>query len=117
MGESLLGVGAPRQLFERNIYDDASQTKASIHTVILVMISAIVFVVVIAMYDVVRNYIKDYYAKIELEDHRGELPTKDIVEAELANRENLQSSLVFALFCLVTGVILIPLLIILDQKI
>lgn len=110
-------MGSPRQLFERNMYDDAGQSRASIHTVILVMISAILFVTIIAMYDVVRNFIKDYYAKTELEVHRNELPTEDIIEAELANRENLQSSIVFALFSLITALIFIPLLIMLDKKI
>jgi len=126
---SLVGVAEPirfmglsdrperAELGERNIHPIKEEdSKRYSHTIIIIVISAIIFVTVVAIYDVLRNYINNYYASRALRDPLSTNTVQDISRTETANRSNFVSSLIFALVCVLVALVLIPLLIHLDRK-
>jgi hypothetical protein len=76
------------------------------HTIIIIFISAIIFVTVISMYDVARNIINYYYAKKVLTDKTIHNDPKNILNTLTVNKNKLNSSVIFSLFCILTGSIM-----------
>lgn len=118
LSESLLGIGTTRPILRSPRYINRSLSSRlnpeevegthgeSINKLILtVIISAIIFVTFVALYDVLKNYINNHYARIALEDPRAENSEHDIIKTEIANQESLISSMVFAGVCIVIAVI------------
>jgi len=94
-----------------------NQSSKIVDTIIAVLISAFIFVTLISIYDVIRNAINNYYASITLNDPRIGNKPQDIISTEIANEERLLSSAVFAIFCMISSVILISFLVFLwSQK-
>lgn len=95
--EALLGTADPvnvldfnqenvdSSLFEEETHSPELKKSNIRYTIILVIITAIVFVTIIAIYDVFRSLINSY----------------------VANNDVLKTNFWFALFCVVTGIILI----------
>jgi len=118
---SLLGTGDPvkylpeaRSEEPRNIYRRIHGSERKItpnsYTIILIVISALIFITVVAVFDVVRNAINNYYAKKALKDPRSNNTKRDIERAVIANKNNFYSSVTFAFITLFISIILIPLL-------
>ena len=128
LSESLLGVGDPvkfdtglrdiradKDYFERNVKVRREDSPKGWSTVILVIISAIIFVSIIAIYDCIRSYINGRYARASLEDPRSNNEIDNIIRTEIANENSLKSSITFAFLAIITGIILIPCLVIISS--
>lgn len=101
----------PNELYARRVHRPLDRTENMKYTIVIVMISALIFVTVIAIYDVIRNAINNYYANIALLDPNSHNDPDDIERTQIANNNELWSSMVFAAVCLVSAIILIILLI------
>lgn len=112
---ALLGIAANQDSFtdiSRN--DDSYQggtynprNKNLKYTLIVIVISAIIFVTIVSIYDTIRTVIKNYYAKIALTDPMSNNTKEDIDRTIVSNHDALKANFFFSLFCLVTGIILI----------
>jgi hypothetical protein len=100
-----------RSLFEREIHGSREQKASIKYTLIIIVISAIIFVTVIAIYDVFRNIIIDYFAKMALEDPRSHNRKQEIESTIIANNDAFKASIAFSLFCIITAIILVYILI------
>ena len=102
-------------LYRRGIAPDDSTTSSTSTSsnrtiMIITIISAILFIIVVSYYDIVRNWINNYYAKLALEDPLANNTTDDINSTLIANYQSLIASIVFAIFCTISGVIAIYIL-------
>lgn len=117
LSESLVGVADPAKFTDpfrnesREIHAGLPKGDTLKYTLIIVIISAIIFVTVIAIYDIIRNYINNKYAKISLENPDSGNTPQQIQSTLIANSNQLISSFVFALICIILALILIPILI------
>lgn len=106
-------------LSEKHIHGPSKEettNATNIYTIILVIISAIIFVTVVSIYDIIRALITNYYAKKTLEDPVSNNTTEDIERTLLANNNAFYASFVFAGICVLTAVIFIPLLLYLYKR-
>ncbi len=116
-GESSIGVGSTPPIIEdyvsvrenayysRHIHGPTESNNK--RTILIVIISAIIFVTMISIYDIFRNIITNYYAREALENPNSHNSEEDIERALIANKENLNASIVFSIFCIVMAIILI----------
>jgi hypothetical protein len=116
-GQALLGASQGVQfdddsLFDRRISGPRQTVRSTKGTLIIVIISAIIFVTIVAIYDVIRNSINNYYAKIALTNTQAQNTTQYINSNLIANTQALISSIVFAIVCIITAIIFIPVLVI-----
>jgi len=131
LGTALLGTGEPvrfraaeENIFERGIpgrEDIYARThgkskKSYSKTILLVVISAVIFVTAVAIYDVFRSWITNYFARKTLEDPREKNASDDIRKTEIANHNTYLSNVTFAVFTLLIAAIAIPTAIYLIQK-
>lgn len=107
--ETFTDVSRNDDSYEGGTYNPRSRDLK--YTIIVIFISAIIFVTIVSIYDVIRTIIKNYYAKIALEDPISNNKQEDIDRTIVSNYDALKSSFFFSLFCLVTGIILIYFLI------
>lgn len=101
----------PNELYEKRIHGKIDRSESIKYTIIIVIVSAIIFVTVIAIYDIIRNGINNYYASIALNDVNSHNTPEQIEQTEIANSNSLWSSMVFALLCLISAVVFIVILI------
>jgi len=80
------------------------------YTIIIVIISAIIFVTVIACYDIIRALTNNYFASLALENPGSNNTQEDIERVKIANSNQLWSTMAFAGICLGISLILLPLL-------
>lgn len=119
LSSALTGVIEPSKILdikERNLDADVPekiyrQKNRNIYTLIIIIMSAIIFVTIISIYDIIRNVINNYYANISLNDPNSHNNQDDIERTIIANNNELWSSIVFAIICLLSSIIFIPLLI------
>jgi hypothetical protein len=116
---SLLGSSDPvkfsdplrfeKRLVERNIH---GSTKVSTieYTLIIIVISAIIFVTVVAIYDIFRSMSYNYYANLSLLNPESNNTLEDIQRTLIVNQGSLKANITFAIFCIVLALALIPLL-------
>lgn len=97
-------------LYERRIHGPEEPKINIRYTIIIVIISAIIFVTVISIYDIFRNLISNYFAKITLNDPNSHNTQEQINTTLISNHGLLISSIIFSLFCIVTGTIIIYIL-------
>jgi hypothetical protein len=109
INQSLLGVARPRDL--RTLTERRLSGGKKSGVVIAVIVSAIIFVTVISIYDVIRNLFNAYYTKIALEDPRSQNTPQQINSTNIANKQALYASIAFSAFCIITSIILVYLLI------
>jgi ABC-type Fe3+ transport system permease subunit len=101
-----------RDLYGRKIHSPSENKYTKIkYTIVIVILSAIIFVTVIAIYDVLRNAINNYYANIALNDTNSHNTPEDIQRTTIANENALWSSMIFATVCIITAIILILIII------
>lgn len=128
LSQSLLGagntVGLSKATFNQNdtlyadhIHGPARRNETSDEhnsknngVMILIIISAIIFVTIVSIYDVIRNAFNNYYAAKALEDPRANNAEADINRTLIANYQALIASIVFCGFCIFTGLILLYIL-------
>ena len=111
-GSAILGAGldyrpADEKLFERRMHGTDTDLA---HTVIIIIVSALLFVTVIALFDLIKAFITYYYLAGESEDK--ELKYKDYEKKRIRKSagDSLRSSAYFAALCIVITIILVPLL-------
>lgn len=102
---------ADKSLTDRRIHAGRDKTQTIRYTLIIIVISAIIFVTVIAIYDVLRIVITNFYAKAALTDPKAQVTPTDLTRTLIANYESFLATLVFALIAIFLALILIPILI------
>lgn len=126
LGVSLFGTADPakfsdpfradvdfdQSIYSRGLHGPTRRTKDSSikYTIFIIIISAIIFVTAVSIYDVFRNLINSYFAKLALQDPKSHNKPEDIERSIIANRDSLISSVFFAGFCLIIALIFVPLL-------
>lgn len=111
LSSALSGTVEPNELYERRIHAPSDKIQQLLYTILIVIISALIFVTVIAIYDVLRNTINNYYANIALLDPNSHNTPEEIERTQIANYNALISSLAFAASCLITALILIVIIV------
>jgi hypothetical protein len=95
-------ISREENLFDKRIHGlQEKQSKIS-YTLIIIIVSAIIFVTIVSIYEVIRTVIKNYYAKIALTD-----PMSNNKQTIVSNYDALKANFYFSLFCVVTGIVLI----------
>ena len=114
---ALSGTIEPTKFFEHDKYLEERHIHGSSHTaeslrftIIIIIISAILFVTIIAIYDIVRIGIINHYANKSLHDKRSQNNREDIERTIVANENSFWASIAFATFCIISAVILVFLL-------
>lgn len=119
--QSLLGVGANPDLIdttkfiekdyvERAHYlgkEGGSNNNNATRIILTIIISAIIFVTIVSIFDVFRNAINNYYAKKALLDPKSGNTQQEIDSTLIANHEGLISSIIFAVLCVIISIIVI----------
>jgi len=98
-------------IYSKRIHEPTDRTKSIKYTILIVIISAIIFVTVIAIYDVIRSIIDNHYAHLALIDKNSHNTPEDIERTQIANENALWAHIVFASICIVSAIILICLLV------
>ena len=121
-GVSLLGAADPIK-FTDPMRTESNETsvEGKIHrgkqshsikyTIIVVIISALIFVAVISLFDVIRSFIVSYFASIAFNNPLSGLTPLTIEQNRISNEETRRASIVFALICVFLALILIPILV------
>ena len=119
---ALLGVADPGKfvdvsriestpLSERGISAPRTSSRSTfVYTIVIVIISAIIFVAMISIYDIFRNSINNVYARKALINPDSGNRPQDISATLIANRNALISSGIFCLICIMIAIVSIPLL-------
>ncbi len=81
-----------------------------------IVISAIIFLTIIAIYNVINTAIDNYYSNIALNDPNSNNTQEEIDRTNIANYYGLISTIVYALVCLIISIILVPILFIIMQN-
>src|SRR5438105_15887759 len=99
-----------KALYQRKIgIESRSSNSPSLkYTLILIIISAIIFVTIVSLYDVLRNFISKTYATATLNDPISHNLPEQIEATLLANNNAFYASLTFAGTCLLLAIVLIP---------
>jgi len=125
---SLLGIGAPRfdqnyiatnklQDFSRSIGSRPKEKEKNnlntnyVKIMLVTIVSAIIFILAVAIYDVIREIINNYYSKKIIEDPEYEATDKEKNREIIKERYSLISTIVFALVVLISAIVLIPIII------
>lgn len=98
-------------LYSRRIHGPANKPQALRHTIIIVIISAIIFVTTVALYDVIRNAINVYFANLALTDPNSHNTPEEIENVQISNQNALWSSMVFAAVCILIAICLLYIII------
>lgn len=113
--QSLLGVGASPNTFDLDLRD-TDQLYGKLHgsskknTIVVIIVSALIFITVISLFDIARNLIHNKYAKRALTDPRTKLTKTDITNTLIANHDGLLASIAFSTFCIIITVIVLYLI-------
>ncbi len=107
------GENAPSYSNTNN--NNKSQPSSITYASIIIIISALIFVTVISIFDVARNKINNFYAKKALVDPRSGNTSQQIISTLIANTNTWKSSVAFSVFAVISSVILIPMLITLSN--
>jgi len=102
---SLLGVST--QFIERDNPIRQSRGAGSATSLIMIFVSAVIFVTMVAIFEVLKNAINNYYAEIALNDPDVNNTPEDILTTTTANRYGLISSFVFAVICVIIAIIVL----------
>jgi len=109
-------VDVARKDVDKNYYEKkihATQDKGTHiqYTIIIIIISAIIFVTVISIYDIFRSLITNFFAKEALTNPKSQNTQIEIERTLISNQDALYANIWFALFCLLSAIILIWILI------
>lgn len=100
-----------KNLSDRDIHSNIDSQTSILKTIIVIFISAIIFITVISIYDVLRNYIIYYYNEQTLYDSQSEYTNVYIRQQFVSNKNIMLSSIVFSLICIFSSIILILILV------
>ena len=100
-----------KSYYERRLHGSEEKQNNIKYTLIIIVISAIIFVTVIAIYDIFRSLITNYFAQIALVDPNSHNSEEDIENTIIANDQSFWATFVFAIFCIVVAIILIYILV------
>lgn len=95
----------------RDIHGSSDHKEAMKYTIIIIIISAIIFVTTVAIYNLIQNIITVYYSNITAGDPRSMNTDDDIIKILLANHFSTEASIAFAVFCIISAIVVIPFLI------
>jgi ABC-type Fe3+ transport system permease subunit len=108
---SLLGTGTLTNfeiIEERPIH--ASPATHNKHLITIIVLSAILFITIVAFYDIIKVMVNNYWANIALNDINSNNTPEEIQRSLVANADRLQATFIFALICLIIAFIFVPLL-------
>uniref|UniRef100_A0A6C0LSF5 Uncharacterized protein n=1 Tax=viral metagenome TaxID=1070528 RepID=A0A6C0LSF5_9ZZZZ len=115
LSSALLGFGEPIELpsspkendsiYSKGIHKGRALDISIKYDLMMIIISAIIFVTIISMYDVIRNIIGSYFAKKALFNPIVAHNINDINSTLIANRKTLMSSIIFASMCVIISLI------------
>lgn len=96
-------------LIDRDIHGvrENNSKNRGLSTLIIVILSAMIFVTIIAIFDVFKNAINNYYAARALKNPKAGNSQQDINSTLIANTEGLTASVIFAILCIVLTLIAI----------
>jgi hypothetical protein len=117
LAPSLLGVGEPTKFMDLNALDRprldvhpfSSQSKQ--YAVVLVVASAIIFVTAVAVYECIRVAIQYTFVKDALSKNAQGTSNMDVQKA------NLIGTIIFAVFCIGSAIIVIPMLLAMSPRV
>jgi len=102
---------SPGELYFRRMHGSANINQTTQYTIILIIVSAIIFVTVVSLYDIIRTGMNTYFANRALTDPNSHDTAEDIERTMIANMNALWSSIAFAFIALALAVIfLLPLM-------
>jgi hypothetical protein len=104
---SVFGVSDPSNL---DLYGRRMRGPSPSNTLALILISAILFIAVISLYDVLKIMVSNEYATRALLNPNSHNSPNDIERTLIANTEMQRASLVFSCICVGLAIVLIPLL-------
>lgn len=84
--------------------------------ILITVISAIIFITAVAIYDVIRIFISNHFSSKVVEDPNFDSTEEEATREKIKERYSLISGLSFALFSLIVAIILIPLIVRYLQK-
>jgi hypothetical protein len=90
---------------------ESSKNSTTKNNLLLIVMSAIISVAIISVYDVFRNAINNYYAEAALRDPKSNNTQSDIDSAVIDNQKGLIASVVFGIFCVIVAIILVVILV------
>ena len=111
IADDALAFNPEKELYERRFHESTKKSSSIISTIIVIFISAILFVTIIAAYDILRNYIRNYYTKKTLLNKQFKTDPKDIRNTLITNEESLTSTIVFFIACFIIAIIFLPIFI------
>lgn len=76
-------------------------------TVLIVIITAIIFIIIVSYFDVIRNIINSYYISKSLRDSHADNNEQDIIRTEIGDQNGVAASVVFAAVATVLGLCII----------
>lgn len=94
-------------IYGRRIHEGSKSSGTINYTIVLVIISAIIFVTVVALYDVIRTGLNTYFANQALIDPNSHNTQQDIEAAQIANQNIFIANIVFAAITFAIAVIAI----------
>lgn len=100
INESLIGVSATPKLFENKMLYDRNIHSSNTQTFKILLISVILFITIISIYDVIKNMINNHYSYNLLKNPKTKYTKLDINRTLIQNNETLSSSITFSLFCI-----------------
>lgn len=101
IAESLIGAEATRQTFRgRTMAKDGSQ-----NFIVQIIASALIFIVIIALYELIRAFISTDFANQALYDEKSKNDELEIRRTIVANHARIQTNITFAMIAVC---ILIP---------
>jgi hypothetical protein len=97
------------KLHDNNINEKISnKNSVNFHTFIIIVISAIIFITVISIYDVIKGGLNYYYSYIALTDPNSHNTQDDIDKTVIADYYALISLIIFAIIAIIIALITLP---------
>jgi hypothetical protein len=98
-------------LYKKRMGEDKGGNTAGVGLLLIaILITVIIFVAIIAAYDVIRDKISNHYAKQALTNPKSKNSQEDIERILLANQASYHSTLTFAFFAVMFAIFTLPLL-------
>jgi formate hydrogenlyase subunit 3/multisubunit Na+/H+ antiporter MnhD subunit len=119
---SLLGVGAQPKIIDERLDNTqlhgavASKTSSNMHVVLIIVLSALIFVTAVALFGVIRGFLDLYFSTLSLNDKRSHNTQQDIDRTIIADNYALMAIIVFAIICVLLLFLLTPLIFYLLDK-
>jgi len=76
-------------------------------TILIVIVTAIIFIIIVSVFDIIKNIITSYYITRSLRDPKANNTPEDIARTEIADTNAILSSVVFAIIAIIIGLIII----------